>query len=89
MRKMPAKVKFGRRSGGFLPLWPYPSVSLFRGSAVALIHREFILGPVFKAFWRIGRFLAVELVDGTFVSEICELNPISLGQRQPVLDQDL
>jgi hypothetical protein len=27
-RKMPAKVEFGRRSGGFLPLW---AASLFRG----------------------------------------------------------
>jgi len=28
---MPAKAKFGRRSGGFLPLWPYPLSREHRG----------------------------------------------------------
>jgi hypothetical protein len=34
---MPAKVKFGRRSGGFLPLWPYPLSREHRGLLARLL----------------------------------------------------
>jgi hypothetical protein len=29
---------------------------------VALIHRQFIIGPVFKPFGQIGKFLAAKLI---------------------------
>ena len=45
---------------------------------MALIHRQFILGPVLKALRGIRKLLAAKLIDGAFVSEICELDPVPL-----------
>jgi hypothetical protein len=34
----------------------------------ALIHRELVRQPIFKALWRIGKFLSAKLIDGALVS---------------------
>jgi hypothetical protein len=46
-----------------------------------------ILWPVLKTFRQIGKLLGVKLGDGTFRPEVCERDPISLSQRDAVLNQ--